>query len=173
MVLSMSTTGKAMCVQRIDGGCTAYLSATSLTCPPLRNDRIRSALGPQDQGVAPRILERAVETVELGPVVTAPQLSCTEAHRGVEDALVAVVVGHEDPDASRSPRGARSPRLHSPGIGVRPRIGDVVDAHVQVADLRRRAVGKGEVAAGNDAVELTRRPTLYLPTEHLRVEPAR
>src|SRR3954452_23947661 len=117
MVLSMSTTGKAMCVHRIDGGWTAYLSATSLTCPPLRNDRIRSALGPQDQGVAPRILERAVEAVELGPVVTAPQLCCAEAHRGVEDPLVAVVVGHEDPDASRSPRGARSPRLHSPGIG--------------------------------------------------------
>ena len=66
--------GRAMCVQRIDGGCTAYLSATSLTGPALRYNGIGATLGPQDQRVAPRVQERTVEPVELGPVVVAPQL---------------------------------------------------------------------------------------------------
>src|SRR3954447_19695245 len=107
MVLSMSTTGRAMCVHRIDGGCTAYLSVTSLTCPPLRNDGIGPALGPQNESVPPRILEGAVEAVELRPVVTAPQFGGAEAHRRVQDAFVAVVVRHEDPDASGAARRAR------------------------------------------------------------------
>src|SRR3954453_6499315 len=142
MVLSMSTTGRAMCVHRIDGGCTAYLSVTSLTCPSLRNDGIGTALGPQDESVSPRVLECAVEAVELGPVVTTPQFRCAEAHRCVQDALVAVVVRHEDPHASGAARRARCPRFDARGIRVRTGVRDVVDAHVQVADLRWRAVGK-------------------------------
>ena len=63
------------------------------------------------------------------------------------------------------------PRLDSGGIGMRAGVGDVVDAHVQVADLRRRAVGQREMAAGHDAVELAGRPPFDLPSEHLGVEP--
>src|SRR4051812_14807657 len=173
MVLSMSTTGRAMCVHRIDGGCTAYLSVTSLTCPPLGNDWIGPALCPQNERVAPRVPERTVEGGHPGPDVTAPQFGCAEAHRRVEDSLVTVVVGHQDPHPRGATRRAGCPRFDAGGIGVWPGIGHVVDAHVQVADLGWRAVGKRKVTAGNDAVELARRPTLYLPTEHLRIEPAR
>ena len=54
---------------------------------------------------------------------------------------------------------------------MRTRVGDVVDAHVQVADLGGRAVGQREVAAGHDAMELARRSPLDLPSEDLGVEP--
>src|SRR4051794_9555027 len=99
MVLSMSATGRAMCVHRIEGGWTAYLSATSLTGPPFRYDGVRAPFVPQPQGVAPRIDERVVEAVELGPVVLAPQLGGAEPHGGLEDPFVTVVVGDEDPHA--------------------------------------------------------------------------
>src|SRR4051812_44564413 len=129
--LSMSATGRAMCVQRIDGGCTAYLSATSLTGPPLRDDRLRPTLGPQDQRVAPQIEERAVEAVELGPVVVAPQLCRPEADGGFQDPLVVVVVGNEDPDSGGTPGTAELAGIGAGSVGVRPGVGHVVDPHVQ------------------------------------------
>src|SRR4051812_41638349 len=128
--LSMSATGRAMCVQRIDGGWMAYLSTTSLTGPPLRDDRIRPALGPQDQRVAPRIEERAVEPVELGPVVLAPELGRPEPHGRVEDPLVVVVVGHEDPDPRGAAVAAELAWIGARRVRMRPGVGHVVDAHV-------------------------------------------
>src|SRR5215210_2131384 len=96
---SMSLTRSAMCVQRGVGGCSAYIC--SLTGPPLGDLRVVAALRPQDQRVAPRILEGVVETVELFPVVVAPQLLRAEVHGAVEDRVGVVVVADEDPHTGR------------------------------------------------------------------------
>src|SRR5690242_879903 len=93
----MSFTRNAMCVQRGVGGWSAY--TCSLTGPALRNLRVVAALGPQDERVAPRVLEGGVEAVELFPVVVAPELGGAVGHRPVHDRVGAVVVADEHPHA--------------------------------------------------------------------------
>src|SRR5918995_661389 len=119
---SMSLTRSAMCVQRGVGGWTSY--TCSLTGPPLGDLRVVAALGPQHERVAPRVL----------------------------DGVGILVVADEDPDANRVARVRDVARVGAVRIGMRPGVGDVEDAHVQVARGSGLAVDQ-EVVAGHDAVE--------------------
>src|SRR5438477_7011273 len=141
----MSWQGSAMCVHRMPLGpprcSTPLFSAhdgcchvSSATGEPLRDCWIVATLAPQDDLGAPRIDERTAEAVEFGPKVVAPKDGGAPLGRGVEDAVLVVVIGDEDVDA-------RATTARQVGIGIARaalRIGapvlDVVDAHVEVAD---------------------------------------
>ena len=97
-------------------------AVASLIGPPLRDARRLAALDPQDKRIAPRILERGIETVELRPVVVAPQLGRTARDGLVEDALDRIVVADQNPH----PGGAAVLRelagLDAVGVWVRAGI---------------------------------------------------
>ena len=104
--------------------------------------------------------------------MVAPQLGGAEAQGRVENAVGAVVGADQDPHALAAALGAQGTGLDTGGIRVRAGVGDVVDAHVQVADPGGLAVLQ-ELVARHDAVEGTRGSPLDLPAEDLLVETGR
>src|ERR671910_579084 len=79
----------------------------------------------------------------------------------VRDHVGILVVADEDPDANRVARVRDVARVGAVRIGMRPGVGDVEDAHVQVARGSGLAVDQ-EVVAGHDAVEHAGRAGLDL-----------
>src|SRR5437879_1528702 len=100
-----------------------------------RNLRIRPGLPPQDDLIAPGVLEGVVVAVEFLPVVVAPQFGCAALDRAGQDVLVRLAVAHQDPDARLAPLAGERARAHALGVGMRARVGRVEDAEVQVADV--------------------------------------
>src|SRR3954470_16984003 len=133
MVLSMSVHGSAMCVQRAVGGrtlldgCAACEPAgglkVSLTGLPFADDGVGAALGPTHDGVAPRIFEGPVETVELCPVVVAPDDLRAVLLVSFEVRFLRVVVADQDPQPQGGATLAEMPRLDAGRIWVRSCVG--------------------------------------------------
>ncbi len=97
----------------------------------------------------------------------------TELLGGGEDSVCGIVVAYQDPDPSLAPAVREFPRVHAFRVRVRPRVGGVEYAEVQVADLALGAVLVQEVPTRNQAVEHSVRPRIVLPAEHLGIEAGR
>ena len=156
-----------MWVQRTEPGRSDRLVTHGVS---LRDDGVGATLGPQHDGGAPRVLEGAVEAVELGPVVVPPEHLGAVLLGTVEDRVL--VSSSPTRIHTRTPTtvAGEVARLDPGRVGMGPAVGDVGEADVEVADRRRRAVLEREEAARHAAVEHAGRPALDLPPEHVVVE---
>ena len=177
----MSATRRAMCVhvgvrrpQLVQRGVVVRDERHSLVVPSGITG-LSPPLHPEHQRVAPRVDERGVEPVELGPVVVAPE------DLGAADSASPRIRSIESSSLTRihvravRPTGTTSRGSTPAGVGMRPRVRGVEDAHVQVARRSRRAVVEEEGLAGHDPVE-RRRPGAARPpsrTRRRRTRPTR
>ena len=163
-----------MCVQRTEAGrnrgSDPAVSAVLLTGVAVREYGILSALGPQHHSRSPRIFERTVETVELFPVVMAPQDLATVLLGPIEDRVFVVVVADQNPHAHSATALSERAWLGAGRIRVRSMVAHVGETDVQVADSGIRAVLQREETSRHTAMKDAGWSPLHFPVEDIAVE---